>query len=124
MYHDGVGAQELQTQAGTGNLKLDMSNVNRGAVTMALPIAKSVAIKDACDHFGDLFGANLNRKDTIQFFGDSQLLATIGIDELTELFEVKRNVISENDLPNYERIINNQENDKYKFLYNQLKSIQ
>jgi hypothetical protein len=124
MYHDGVGAQELQTQAGTGNLKLDMSNVNRGAVTMALPIAKSVAIKDACDHFGDLFGANLNRKDTIQFFGDSQLLATIGIDELTELFELKRNVISSNDLPNYERIINNQETDKYKFLYNQLKSIQ
>jgi hypothetical protein len=123
MYHDGVGAQELQTQAGTGNLKLDMSNVNRGAVTMALPIAKSVAIKDACDHFGDLFGANLNRKDTIQFFGDSQLLSTIGIDELTELFELKRNVISSNDLPNYERIINNQETDKYKFLYNQLKSL-
>jgi hypothetical protein len=100
-----------------------MSNVNRGAVTMALPIAKSVAIKDACDHFGDLFGANLNRKDTIQFFGDSQLLATIGIDELTELFELKRNVISADDLPNYERIINNQETDKYKFLYNQLKSL-
>ena len=124
MYHDGVGAQELQTQAGTGNLKLDMSNVNRGAVTMALPIAKSVAIKDACDHFGDLFGANLNRKDTIQFLGDSQLLSTIGIDELKELFELKRNVISSNDLPNYERIINNQETDKYKYMFNQLKSIQ
>ena len=42
---------------------------------------------------------------------------------ITDLFELKRNVISENDLPNYERIINNQETDKYKFLYNQLKSI-
>ena len=34
---------------------------------MAFPIAKSVAIKDACDHFGTLFGANLNRKDIVEF---------------------------------------------------------
>jgi hypothetical protein len=76
LYHDGVGAQELQTKSGTGNLNLDMSNVNKGAVMMALPIAKSMAIKDACDHFGDLFGANLNRKDTVQFAGDNELLSS------------------------------------------------
>jgi hypothetical protein len=29
---------------------------------MALPMAKSYAIKDACDHFGKLFGRDLNRK--------------------------------------------------------------
>jgi hypothetical protein len=75
MYHDGVGAQELQTVQGSGNLKADMSNVNRGAVMMALPIAKSVAIKDACDHFGDLFGANLNRENGMQFMGDNELLS-------------------------------------------------
>lgn len=75
MYHDGVGAQELQTKKDTGNLNMDMSNVNKGAVMMALPIAKSIAIKDACDHFGDLFGANLNRKDIVQFTGDTELLS-------------------------------------------------
>jgi len=75
MFHDGVGAQELQTKSGTGNLNLDMSNVNKGSVMMALPIAKSIAIKDACDHFGDLFGANLNRKDIVQFTGDTELLS-------------------------------------------------
>ena len=75
MYHDGVGAQELQTTKGSGNLNMDMSNVNKGAVMMALPIAKSIAIKDACDHFGDLFGANLNRKDIVQFTGDTELLS-------------------------------------------------
>lgn len=75
MFHDGVGAQELQTKSGTGNLNLDMSNVNKGSVMMALPIAKSIAIKDACDHFGDLFGANLNRKDIVQFTGDTDLLS-------------------------------------------------
>lgn len=67
MYYDGVGAQEIQTQKDSGHLKLDMSNINRGAITMALPIAKTIAIKDACDHFGILFGANLNRKDYIEY---------------------------------------------------------
>lgn len=67
MFHDGSGAQELQTQSKTGTLKLDMTNINPGAVSMAIPIAKSLAIKDACDHLGTVFGANLNRRDTISF---------------------------------------------------------
>jgi hypothetical protein len=73
-YHDGVGAQELQTVAKSGPLKPDMSNVNKGAVTMALPIAKSLAIKDACDHFGKLFGCDLNRKDTLSFEPDAEIM--------------------------------------------------
>jgi len=73
LFHDGVGAQELQTQKNTGSLKLDMSNVNKGAVTMALPIAKTIAIKDACDHFGKLFGSDLNRKDTLEYSVDEKL---------------------------------------------------
>lgn len=66
-YHDGVGAQEIQTTKDSGTLKLDMSNINRGAVTMALPIAKTLAVKDACDHFGKVFGRDLNRKDAIVY---------------------------------------------------------
>lgn len=73
-YHDGVGAHELQTQSKTGPLKMDMSNVNPGAVGMALPIAKSVALKDACDHFGKLFGSDLNRKDTLAFTPDEEIM--------------------------------------------------
>lgn len=72
-FHDGVGAQELQTQKGTGPLKMDMSNVNSGAVTMALPIAKTIAIKDACDHFGKLFGSDLNRKTPTNYKIDEKL---------------------------------------------------
>lgn len=72
-FHDGVGAEELQTTSGSGTLKMDMSNVNKGAVKMALPLAKSVAVKDACDHFGNIFGANLNRKDTLEFSVDQNL---------------------------------------------------
>jgi len=89
MFHDGVGAQELQTKQGTGNLNMDMSNVNKGSVMMALPIAKSIAIKDACDHFGDLFGANLNRKDIVQFTGDTELLSA----EATHTSKEKERVI-------------------------------
>jgi hypothetical protein len=67
MFHDGGAAKELQTQAGTGPLKQDFSNINSGAVEKALPIAISMAIKDAADHLGDLFGRNLNRKDNVEY---------------------------------------------------------
>lgn len=64
MFHDGVGALEPQTKGGTGALRLDIENINPGAIAMALPIAKSVAVKDACDHLGRVFGSSLNRKDS------------------------------------------------------------
>lgn len=67
-FHDGVGAKELQTKSETGHLKTDLSNIAPGAVEMALPIAKSKAIRDAADHLGRLFGRDLNRKDTISDF--------------------------------------------------------
>jgi hypothetical protein len=41
---------------------------------MAFPIAKTLAIKDACDHFGALFGANLNRKDVVEFRADEEII--------------------------------------------------
>jgi len=66
-FHDGVGAKELQTKSGSGTLQPDFSNINKSACEMALPIAKTNAIKDACDHLGKLFGRDLNRKDAIEF---------------------------------------------------------
>lgn len=80
-YHDGVGACELQTTQKTGALKLDMSNIARGAVPMALPIAKSLAVKDACDHLGDIFGANLNRKDYLTYKADENLKKMPSVDD-------------------------------------------
>lgn len=65
MFHDGVGAKDLQTKKDSGMLKPDFSNINKSAVEMALPIAKSAAIKDACDHLGKIFGRDLGRKNTI-----------------------------------------------------------
>ena len=74
MYHDGVGASEIQTKKDSGHLKMDMSNINKGAMVMALPNAKSVAIKDAADHLGKIFGRNLNRKDVINYGMDLTLI--------------------------------------------------
>lgn len=84
MFHDGVGSWDLQTKKDTGALQLDLSNINIGAVPMATGIAKSVAIKDACDHFGTLFGANLNRKDTQEFTGNAELLSYDAINDKKE----------------------------------------
>lgn len=64
-YHDGIGAAQLQTKSGSSPAELQ--NINNGALSMAYPIAKTVAIKDACDHFGKLFGSDLNRKDVIEY---------------------------------------------------------
>lgn len=72
-FHDGIGCQELQTMQGSGTLKLDMSNLNRGAVQMAFPIAKSYAIKDAADHIGRLFGRDLNRKELLPYEVDKEI---------------------------------------------------
>lgn len=63
-YHDGVGAKDMQKDA---NTTLSMDTIKSAAVQMALPTAKSLAIRDACDHLGKLFGRDLNRKSTIDF---------------------------------------------------------
>jgi hypothetical protein len=71
-FHDGIGASQLQTKSGTS--PADLQNINNGALSMAFPMAKTIAIKDACDHFGNLFGADLNRKDVINYDLDLTLI--------------------------------------------------
>lgn len=71
-FHDGIGAAQLQTAKGTS--PADLANINNGALSMAFPIAKTIAIKDATDHFGKLFGSDLNRKDVINYDLDLTLI--------------------------------------------------
>lgn len=70
-YHDGIGAEALQVKSGSS--PADLANLNKGALAMAFPLAKSQAVKDACDHFGKAFGADLNRKDVIAYGQDEKL---------------------------------------------------
>ena len=86
-WHDGIGAIQLQTKKGTS--PADLMNLNNGAISMAFPIAKTLAVKDACDHFGVLFGANLNRKDTVQFQADTTIIDRV--EQRKELLNKKTN---------------------------------
>lgn len=110
LFHDGIGAMQLQTAKGTS--PADLANINNGALSMAYPIAKTLAIKDACDHFGKLFGCDLNRKDTMAFKVDSNPLELK--EQLKELFELKRDSLSLDELNHIERIINTNEVKSYK----------
>ena len=62
---DGVGAATIQVDKGE-NLT-NLSAVKSNSIMLALPAAESYAIKDACEKIGNIFGANLNRKDTWGF---------------------------------------------------------
>lgn len=101
-YHDGIGASQLQTAAGKS--AADLANINNGALSMAFPLAKTLAVKDACDHFGDLFGANLNRRDTIDFKMDSKLANANG-DELGYPQEIKDQFDLMTDLESLEKYV-------------------
>lgn len=81
-YHDGIGAKELQVKKGMS--AADLSAINSGALQMAFPIAKTVAIKDACDHFGTLFGSDLNRKDVMFISPDEKLNDKSVIEKINE----------------------------------------
>jgi len=63
-FHDGIGAIHLQVQKGSS--ASDLAKINNGALSMAYPLAKTLAIKDAADMFGKLFGSDLNRKETLK----------------------------------------------------------
>jgi hypothetical protein len=80
MEMDGIGAVQLQTKQGTS--PADLQNINNGALSMAYPLAKTLAIKDAADGLGKIFGADLNRKDVLPFTPDEQLFLRSNADKL------------------------------------------
>lgn len=117
-YHDSIGAMQLQTKAGTS--PADLININNGAISMAFPIAKTMAIKDAADMFGKLFGADLNRKDTLNYTTDKGLNKDEQLAELKELYDLKKDNVSPDEQINIERIISCKETKSYKKAINEL----
>lgn len=71
-WQDGIGAAQLQTKKGTS--PSDLANIGQGAIAMAYPMAKTEAIKDASHMIGKLFGADLNRRDALDFKPDSEII--------------------------------------------------
>lgn len=65
LHQDGIGAAPLQTDKDAG--ATDFNRIKSAAVQMALPSAKSYAIKDASENIGRIFGKDLNRKDLMAY---------------------------------------------------------
>lgn len=100
-FHDGVGAVQLQTKQGTS--PADMQNINNNAVMMALPMAKSYAIKDACEHIGRLFGRDLNRKDYLEFEADKSM-SVDNINNQKEILRISKHISESKTLQDLEEV--------------------
>lgn len=110
-FHDGVGASDVQVKS--GSTPADLGNINKNAVGMALPIAKSYAIKDASHHLGKLFGKDLNRKDTLDFQPQSEIVT---VNELYELFQLAKPNMTAEEIEQADRIIKTNETKSFKKL--------
>ena len=121
-FHDGVGSAQVQTKVGAS--PADLQNINNNAVMMALPMAKSYAIKDACDHFGKLFGRDLNRKDTMGFGVDKNLDKESEYTDLFSLFELKQNFIPAHDFDEIKSVIDKKKVKAYQNTKTYLENIQ
>lgn len=95
-FQDGIGAIQLQTAKGTS--PADLANINNGALSMAFPLAKTIAIKDAADLLGDIFGANLNRKDVLAFQMDTKLTELVRTKEEERVIRLIDNCSSTDEL--------------------------
>lgn len=113
-FHDGIGASQLQTKKGAS--AADFSAINNGALSMAYPLAKTLAVKDACDHFGRLFGSDLNRRDlldTTQAKDEIRYMVN-DWDYVQGLFEDKESFLTDKEREHALRIINNKEKTSYR----------
>lgn len=63
MEQHGVGAKQMQVAK--GGAAFDLIHINNAAAEKGAPAAKSLAIKDAADHIGKIFGSDLARNHTL-----------------------------------------------------------
>jgi hypothetical protein len=66
-FNEGVGAAPIQTNKGAS--ATDWTQAKTSGVQMALPMAKTYAVKDAAEQFGKLFGKDVSRKTQIDYDG-------------------------------------------------------
>ena len=114
-FHDGIGSEAIQTKAGTS--ASDLINITQGAISIAFPKAKTAAIKDACHHFGRLFGSDLNRESESDLY---EVPEVISDEDMSDLFELKKDVIPTKFFPNAERIVTAKEKASYSKLHKYL----
>ena len=107
LYHDGIGSVYIGKS---------------GDTTTALPMAKSLAIKDATDHLGRLFGRDLNRREVLPYKSE-EVTKSDNLQELKKLFEEVKEQMKPEDTIYVERIIKHEETNSYKKAIIKLKQI-
>lgn len=120
-YHDGTGADQVQTKSGAS--AADLSSISNNAVAMSLPKAVSFAISDATDHLGKLFGRDLNRKETMNFGVDKNLDPDAKYSELLELFELLKDIIPANEFDNVRNVVEGKIKTSYDKIIKYLKTL-
>jgi hypothetical protein len=110
-FHDGTGADQIQTKAGAS--PADLGSIGNNAVAMSLPKAVSFAISDATDHIGKLFGRDLNREKQMAFGVDNNLDKDLKHNELVELFDKKQDFIPAEKFDSIKAVIDNKQVKQY-----------
>lgn len=119
-YQDGVGAVAVQTDKDKN--ASDLGAIKSNAVMLALPAAKSSAIKDALEHLGKLFGRDISRADEFNFNtprnnSDTKLI------EIVELMGLKKDKLSTEDVEWINQVILDKDTSNYKKIHKLLSSI-
>jgi hypothetical protein len=118
-FHDGVGAVPIQLEKGAE--PLDTSKIIPTALQKNAPSAKSFAVSNAIAEYGKLFGRDLNNKDGLDY---SWLLKEeIKVEDLEELYELKKEAMTPEDRIFAERILKEKEKASYNKLHNKMRSL-
>lgn len=114
---DGVGAAAIQMDKGA--TQGDLSAIKANAIQLGAPAAESYALKNAAEKFGDIFGGNIYDVDKTSYtpvFGDD-VRNPATLEDITELFELKKDSLSAEQLADAERILLSKEHKSYNKLY-------
>lgn len=124
LFHDGIGACDAQTKKGSS--AADLANINPGAIQKGLPAAASYAFNNAYKKFGRIFGQDLQKnaqafnEQTAMFAKDYFEKPTL--EDLTELFELKKDSLTDDEIVNANRILKNNEVNSFNKLQKILQS--
>ena len=119
---DGIGAAAIQMDKGA--TQGDLSAIKANAIQIGAPAAESYALKNAAEKFGDIFGGNIYDIDKTAYtpvFGEDARNPPTH-EDLTELFEMKKEALTPDDIASAERILNNKEKNSYFKLFKMLQS--
>ncbi len=119
---DGIGAAAIQMDKGA--TQGDLSAIKANAIQIGAPAAESYALKNAAEKFGDIFGGNIYDIDNTSYspvFGED-VRNPPTFEDLTELFSLKKESLTPDEITNAERIINNKEANSYAKLHKLLSS--